>query len=198
MSQTQIQPLPPHAVRGAAAVMARAFHDDPGWAWIIRDGERRRRVLPFVFQRALRLEAGRGDVFTAAGGAGVAVWVRPGTPWATAWRNFRAGLWQLPLLLHRDERRRLRRYLAVNAELHGAVVFGQHWYLTGLGVDPPRQRQGIGGQLLAWGVEQAALARLPVALLTANEDNVKYYEQRGFVVAAVRGDPMPMWGMIRR
>ena len=42
--------LSPDRLAEASAVLARAFHDDPAWVWLIPDDERRSRILPWLFR----------------------------------------------------------------------------------------------------------------------------------------------------
>ena len=58
----------------------------------------------------------------------------------------------------------------------------RHWYLFILGVDPPRQGQGVGGTLLAPTLERADRERLPCYLETMKERNVAFYRKHGFEV----------------
>jgi ribosomal protein S18 acetylase RimI-like enzyme len=56
------------------------------------------------------------------------------------------------------------------------------WYLDQLGVDPPRQGEGLGRTLVQFGLAQADRAGLPAFLETAAERNVRFYESLGFRV----------------
>jgi ribosomal protein S18 acetylase RimI-like enzyme len=189
--------LEPGRLPEAAAVYARAFHDDPAWTWVIRDEERRTRLLPFVFERVLRLETGRVQVVTAGEGAGVAIWVQPGTTRPSLRRLVRSGVLTMPLRLRLKERSRLRSYLRACWRLQAAAVPEPHWYLSGLAVDPPHQRRGIGRTLVEWGCERAAAEGAPAALLTSSRENVRYYERLGFEVVRAQTDPLPLWAMVR-
>jgi GNAT superfamily N-acetyltransferase len=75
-----------------------------------------------------------------------------------------------------------------------------HFYLQGLGTDPPRQGLGLGVAVL-----QPVLARcdrdgLPAYLETTKARNVGFYERRGFTVVGEANIPLggpPMWFMLR-
>ena len=56
------------------------------------------------------------------------------------------------------------------------------WYLDQLGVDPPRQGEGLGKALVQFGLEHAAQAGLAAFLETATERNVRFYQSLGFRV----------------
>jgi ribosomal protein S18 acetylase RimI-like enzyme len=172
-------------------VVARAFHDDPAWIWVFPDEERRSALLPYLFERALRLESLRGHLH-ADGEADVAIWIPPGARRATLVQTARSGLVLAPLRLRAGERLRLRRYLRACADLQQRDL-ADVWYLSGLAVDPEQQRRGIGSELVRWG-----LRRGNVGLLTSNRANIRFYERLGLRVVGEfweRGGPPRMWTM---
>jgi hypothetical protein len=60
----------------ASDVLARAFHDDPAWVWLIPDPERRARLLPWLFRVGFDVTA--ADVWATAGTVlGAARWLPP-------------------------------------------------------------------------------------------------------------------------
>ena len=71
-----------------------------------------------------------------------------------------------------------------------------YWYLASVGTRPERQREGLGGAVLA-----PVLARGERAYLeTSAEDNLRFYERLGFAVVAetvIDGGGPPVWGMLR-
>jgi ribosomal protein S18 acetylase RimI-like enzyme len=69
----------------------------------------------------------------------------------------------------------------------------RHWYLWVLGVQPDRQGQGFGGQLMAPILSQADRDGLPCYLETESERNVAFYRKHGFEVAH-EGD-IPGYGL---
>lgn len=181
----------------ASDVLARAFHDDPAWVWLIPDDDRRRRLLPWLFRIGFEVTA--ADVWTTDGLVrGAARWLPPGRPAmrigptlrALVATPFRLGAATSPFLAYG----RAVELLRVEAEP------GPHWYLAGIGVEPGLQRQGIGSALIAPGVEAAARDRLPTVLLTNNEANLPFYEEHGFVLVreedTPRGGPHA-WAMVK-
>ena len=84
--------------------------------------------------------------------------------------------------------------------MRAQVAPGPHWYLAGIGVDPPEQRRGVGAALLGPGLEGAARERVPCVLLTNNEANLPFYRTHGFEV--VREGETPRngpraWAMVK-
>ena len=77
---------------------------------------------------------------------------------------------------------------------------GPHWYLAGIGVDPPEQRRGIGSALLEPGIAAAENDGLPCVLLTNAARNLPFYESHGFEVVLetdTPGGPPHAWAMVK-
>ncbi len=182
----------------ASAVLARAFQDDPAWTWLLPDAARRRQVLPWLFRLGFDVTA--ADVWGTEGEVlGAARWLPPGRPpvriaatlRALALTPLRLGSVTLPFLAYGR---------AVEA-LRAEVAPGPHWYLAGIGVDPPHQRRGIGSALLEPGLRASREARVPAVLLTNLEANLGFYEQHGFRVVREGRTPEDgpqAWAMVRR
>jgi ribosomal protein S18 acetylase RimI-like enzyme len=181
----------------ASDVLARAFHDDPAWVWLIPDAEKRRRLLPWLFRVGFDVTA--AEVWTTSGVVrGAARWLPPGRPpmrvgptlKALVTTPFRLGPAIAPFLAYGR---------AVEA-LRAEAMPGPHWYLAGIGVDPSAQRQGVGAALLQPGLRAAASAGLPAVLLTNNEANLHFYESHGFVVERQGHTPQDgprAWAMVK-
>jgi ribosomal protein S18 acetylase RimI-like enzyme len=69
---------------------------------------------------------------------------------------------------------------AVLEQLGEAHPSFPHWYMPWLGVDPARQGQGLGGELLARCLRHVDRDRLPAYLETSNPRTVGFYERYGF------------------
>ena len=181
----------------ASDVLARAFHDDPAWVWLIPDAEKRRRLLPWLFRVGFDVTA--ADLWTTEGIVrGAARWVPPGRPpmrigptlKALATTPFRLGTAIAPFLAYGR---------AVEA-LRAEVMPEPHWYLAGIGVDPSAQGRGIGAALLQPGLNAAARAALPAVLLTNNEANLRFYRRHGFEVVGEQPTPKNgpnAWAMVK-
>ena len=181
----------------ASDVLARAFHDDPAWVWLIPDPSRRAHLLPWLFRIGFDVTA--ADVFVTTGPVlGAARWLPPGRPAMRVGPTLRA-LVTTPIRLGAATGSFLAYGRAVE-QLRADVAGGPHWYLAGIGVDPAAQRRGVGSAHLRPGVEAAAKAALPTVLLTNNEANLPFYESHGFAVIR-RGrtpeDGPDAWAMVR-
>jgi ribosomal protein S18 acetylase RimI-like enzyme len=166
-------------VAEAAAVLARAFQDDPAWLWVLPDAERRAKALPLLFELGFRLID--AQIWTTQGKMlGAARWMPPGRPRINVWPALRAVV-ATPLSLRGATSRFLAYGRAVDG-LRQAGVSLPHWYLAGIGVEPAQQRQGIGGALLAPGIDAAERDGVPCALITNSEENLSFYRAHGFEV----------------
>jgi len=181
----------------ASDVLARAFHDDPAWVWLIPDAARRARLLPWLFRIGFDVTA--ADVYATSGAVlGAARWLPPGRPSMRVIPTVRA-LVVTPFRLGAATTSFLAYGRAVET-LRNEAEPGPHWYLAGIGVDPSAQRRGFGSALLAPGVDAAQRAGLPAVLLTNNEVNLAFYEANGFRVVregdTPKGGPHA-WAMVR-
>ena len=181
----------------ASDTLARAFHDDPAWVWLIPDAERRARLLPWLFRVGFDVTA--ADVWGTAGQVlGAARWLPPGRPPMRVGPTLRA-LVTTPLRLGSATGPFLHYGGAVEA-LRAEAMPGRHWYLAGIGVDPTAQRRGIGSALLRPGLDAAAQDGLPAVLLTNSAVNLPFYERNGFEVVREGSTPEDgphAWAMVK-
>ena len=192
--------------RAVAGLLARAFQDDPITAWVVPDAARRAVFLRALFSAALRSARRSGRVDRHARSedgsvaAGAAIWLAPGRFPMTRAQMLVSGHLLLPLRLSLTGWRRLLRVNRYALMLHHRTAPGPHWYLHGIGVEPSRQRHGVGETLIAAGTERADRDRLPCYLETAVESTLPLYERYAFRVE-IRGrippDGPPIWAMLR-
>jgi ribosomal protein S18 acetylase RimI-like enzyme len=194
----EIVKLRPDQAAEASAVLARAFHDDPAWAWVLPDPRRRAVLLPWLFR--MGFEITEADVWTTASAVrGVARWLPPGRPPLRLGAALVAFV-ATPVRL-REATPRFLAYGRAVESLRARVAPGPHWYLAGLGVDPSEQRKGVGSALLAPGLEGALREGLPCVLLTNSQQNIAFYARHGFEVTleeeTPRGAPKA-WALVRK
>jgi GNAT superfamily N-acetyltransferase len=75
-----------------------------------------------------------------------------------------------------------------------------HWYLSGIGTDPPVQGTGAGSALMRSRLERCDAAGLAAYLESSKESNVPFYQQHGFRVTSevtVPGGGPTLWLMWR-
>lgn len=183
----------------ARLVLGRAFHDYPLMQYAVRDTERRLRGTTALYGAILRDCLRHGEVF-AADGAAVACWLPPGTEMPNFARQVRAGMLGLPWRFGVRGFRRLLDYDKIAQRLHHQYAHKPHWYLAALGVEPDRQRQGLGSRLLEPQLARADRDGHVCYLDTHRESNVRLYERHGFRVmweGTAPGHPVTVWSMRR-
>ncbi|HNR31803.1 MAG TPA: GNAT family N-acetyltransferase [Candidatus Hydrogenedentes bacterium] len=172
--------LPHENYADVAALIARAFRDDPLTCFMLPDPATRRWSMEWIHTRWFRVVGALGGTFTTQGGGGVAVWWPPGgRDRITLWRIARAGLLWTPLRVGWAYTQRMREAYA-DVERHAEAFRAPHWYLDILAVDPASQGRGLGGALIRHVTERADRDRLPCYVVTHNLRNVPYYERFGF------------------
>jgi ribosomal protein S18 acetylase RimI-like enzyme len=193
-----IERLQPGRLDEASAVLARAFHDDPAWVWVIPDEQRRARLLPWLFR--IGFDVTVADVWTTVGEpvAGAARWLPPGRAAMRVGPALRA-LVATPLRLGSASGRFFAYGRAVES-LRARVAPAPHWYLAGIGVEPALQSQGVGTALLQPGIEGSRRDGVRAVLLTNSERALPFYERSGFRVVAQSETPVggpQAWAMVR-
>jgi ribosomal protein S18 acetylase RimI-like enzyme len=194
-----VRPFARADLTATVATLFRAFDDDPVMMWIFPDQRMRRRRLPGFFAGTLRSTSLRyeGTEVCVRGGAvlGGAIWLPPGTWRPPLWRQLVA----LPSVAFR-----LGSRLAVASATYGALLRlhpqRPHWYLSGIGTDPPVQGTGVGGELMRSRLARCDAARLPAYLESSKERNVPFYERHGFRVTGeltIPGGGPTLWLMWR-
>lgn len=181
----------------AVETLAIAFHDDPLLEIVSPDRSRRAEIGRWFMRGALAMGLPRGETWVNDDASAVAIWLPPGGTDIGMVEMLRAGLWRLPLMVGLGGAGRVMGALGATEQFH-KTVHGPHWYLMSLATRPERQGQGLGGQLMAIGLDQADAAGLPVYLETATDANIAFYGKRGFEVvgqAQVAGHTLT--GMVR-
>lgn len=184
----------------AAAVLARAFQDDPLMVVALPDAERRARSLPRLIELNVRYAARYGEVYATPGMEGAAVWLPPGRAQASRGGMLRVGALVAPLTVSWVALRRLAAQEALTAHLHGQHAPMPHWYLSQIGVEPASQGRGFGGKLLAPLLARMDAEGVPCYLETAREGNVALYRRYGFAIVAEGdlGGGLRVWAMLRQ
>jgi ribosomal protein S18 acetylase RimI-like enzyme len=170
-------------VDALAAMLARAFAQDPFYSYLAGDaperGERMRRGWAGILRHASdRLST----TYTTDDHAGAAIWHPPGYGGA----SFIGSLRLMPSVARlAGGYRRLRqisRAISALEERRAHHVPAPHYYLSALGVEPGRQGEGIGTALVAPVLGRARDEGLAAYLETATARNVLLYERLGFEV----------------
>lgn len=164
-----------------AAVLGRAFHNDPVMSWILADETRRAKGLPRLFAAITRHHflAGGGAEMAARDGeiGAAALWDGPGR-WKQTPREELRMLPTMVLAFGRD----LRRGQQVVELMKQHHPEEPHWYLAVIGSDPAVRGGGFGHALMQSRLERVDAEHAPAYLESSNPDNVPYYMRFGFEV----------------
>ncbi|MGH7621558.1 MAG: GNAT family N-acetyltransferase [Gemmatimonadaceae bacterium] len=191
----------------AAQALARAFWDDPLMGYIWPDDAMRRTLLPIFMRGAIQLAAPYGESFTAGSSPiGGACWLPPGNtkiPTLTVIRILLPNIWRWRL----GPLQRFGRIMDEFDKKHHTAFQSDpapkdHWYLMLLGIDPPRQGQGLGGLLMSDVLQRADAQGRKSYLETQKARNVPFYEKHGFAVVehfnCDSGRGPECWTMLRQ
>jgi ribosomal protein S18 acetylase RimI-like enzyme len=199
--EIQVVPLAQSQVGEVAGVLARAFHDDPYWSWVLPSDSRRSQVLPWFMEAWVRYCRKRGEGYTTDGKVkGAALWIPPERYPLSNVGIMLAGMFLLPFKFGRVAFSRMMTSLSCHERLHKRDVPQRHWYLSTLGVEPARQGRGIGGAVIQPVLARADAEGLSCYVETEKARNVPFYQRHGFEVV-VEGD-LPkggprFWTMLR-
>ena len=176
-----------------AAMLARAFCDDPVTAWFYPDAARRLHHGERFFAIRLRQLEGHRMTFTNDGRTGAALWAPPGH-WRESFRQSLRMLPMLPVLLPR-----LARSTRAVREIERRHPVAPHYYLSVIGTDPEKQGGGIGSALLAPMLHRCDETRTAAYLESSKESNLSFYARHGFAVRERIELPEgpPLWLMWR-
>jgi GNAT superfamily N-acetyltransferase len=167
----------------AGRVLGRAFWHDPLVEYILPDTERRARALPAFMTGGARYGHLFGEVYTSSESIeGAAVWMPPGSGEMDEERMTAAGMMEVALAMGDESLNKFFSVMGLLDELRKRDAGDPFWYLFILGVDPPRQGQGVGGRLIAPVLARADEAGLPCYLETMKTRNVPFYRKHGFEI----------------
>lgn len=176
-----------------AAVLSRAFFDDPVMSWAVPDDRRRSRILPEFFEVFTATFLRYEEVYLDEGHGGAALWAPPGQP-AVDEENADEFNGRMETIFGADAPHTFE-LIALLDECH---PHEPHYFLQFLGVVPEQQGKGIGSALLTAVLERCDRERLPAYLEATSRDSRRLYERHGFEatgeIAAAGGPPLwPMW-----
>jgi len=118
----------------------------------------------------------KGHTYTTDDLAGCAMWAPPGKWKLTIAQQLRMA----PVMMRLMSGVNLRNGARLNVQVEHAHPKDPHWHLSVLGVDPSRQRSGVGSSLLRVVLDRADGERVLCHLETSKEENLAYYTRFGF------------------
>lgn len=179
----------------AAALLARAFQEDPYFRWVDANAPRRMRMLETVFEAMLKHSARRGGVLIEPG-IGAVEWKPPEHVHLGVGAIISSGMWRVGVAVPPSVSRRLARHddaamARVEPFLGPATV-----YLGSFGVEPALAGQGHGGRLLHRALAEMATRWTTCVLRTEQPRNVPFYLRHGFTLvdeAVVAPSGLRVW-----
>jgi GNAT superfamily N-acetyltransferase len=177
-----------------ATTLARAFQDDPVFAWCVPGPERRAEILPAFFDVLARAVVPHEASEVTSDAQGAALWVPQGRP-PVAEDDAPAFEARLADLLGSDG----DRTFALMSVLEEHLPTTEHRHLWFLSVDPRAQGQGLGSALLRSTLTRCDATGVPAYLEATSEHNRRLYGRHGFeVVGELSADGSPsLWPMWR-
>ncbi len=192
-TQTTTTRMRQHQIADSGAALGRAFFDDPLMEYILPDEGKRGPASTWFFTAAAKLGHHYGEVYTTGEKVdGNAIWLPPGKVKVSIPKMIRSGMLMAPIKFGLGPFSRFLTVMNTLEHLHDRDMPEPHWYLMVLGVDPPRQGQGVGGALIQPIIERADADGLPCYLETMKTRNVTFYEKHGFSV--IVEDDLPKGG----
>ena len=185
----------PEDVPAAAASLVRAFYEDPVLAYMFPNPRTRGKALGRFFRFQLRRTyLTRGVAYTTEECHSIALWLPP----KSSQLGIRDVLAQLPMLLILGRRAGAAlRLVQLVESRHPRTA---HYYLGGLGTDPPWQGKGLGSAVLRPVLESCDREGMPAYLESSKESNIPFYRRHGFEVTdevSVPDGPVRLWLMWR-
>jgi len=184
----------PDELGSLAAVLGRAYADDPVWSWVYPQPDRSRR-LARMFRPLLRATQDRGaTVLTDEARRGAAIWQRSDARGLGALGSGRVAAAMIA------SGARVRRGQAVMRAIEQRHPREPHWYLAVLGTDPAHWGEGVGSALVRHVLDDPAQGDEPAYLETETAANVPFYARHGFRVVGeldVPGGGPHLWLMWR-
>ena len=183
-----------HDRSAVAAMLARAFQDDPAFGYIFPDPVKRARQLPRLFALLYDSDGHAGMRLVSEGGEAATLWRAPGRA-LTGWGEIVRRIVPYAAALGAA----IPRALQVSGAIEANMPQGDFWYLHIAGCDPAAQGKGFGRRALTAGLERAA-GRLLCYLETATERNLGFYASAGFAVTGewrVGAEGPRFWSMLR-
>jgi ribosomal protein S18 acetylase RimI-like enzyme len=185
----------------AGHLLARAFHTNPTMVWGLPNESRRSAQLDWIMTLVVRLGLKYGKAFgLGAPLQAVTVWYLPEKAHNSLLEMLSVGFARGPWALGFRDFVRVMRALDFLDRIHRSAAPFPHYYLHAIGVDPARQRQGLGSRIMRATLVAVDAEGQPCHLETDKTEDVAFYEKHGYSVRSefrLLGDGPPCWTMSR-
>ena len=184
-----------------ADLLSEAFFYHPENLHGLPDEAERRQKLKYPFRTIAAMGVTYGMVYAPSPALEGVVVVLPYDKYRSISVKFmRQGLRQGMFKLGWRAMRRYSVFGKVLFPAHKQHAPGPHWYIFSIGVQPARQGQGLGSQLMQHVIDQADPLGIPIYLETELERNVRFYRALGFDILGKRlvpGTQVTFWFLRR-
>jgi ribosomal protein S18 acetylase RimI-like enzyme len=192
-------------IEKASETLSKAFYNDPIWSGFIPDDEKRKDMLPLMFEFSLNYAHKNGTIqLTSENIEGVAVWLTEKRADMSFIRIIFSNYFiqmMKKLGKYKKDMKIMQKTMKVLQKERKKIMKGKKYlYLMALGVNPEYQGNGFGGKLLRRLIEESKRLDVPVYLETETEENVIMYEHFGFKTIKEIDFPkfsFHIWQMIR-
>jgi ribosomal protein S18 acetylase RimI-like enzyme len=193
--------LTKHECSAAGDVGFRVFADDPVWAAVFPDADRRHRILASGFRGGLVHGVLSGKVVEATPTlSAVSMWAPPEYHDSVmSWMRALPALAGFVANLTLADARRFLRWTKGWETRRRQLLPQPHWYLEMICAAPRWQGFGLGAVLALHGLKRAAADGRPVYLETENPRNVRFYTKLGFEIVEAGDDHVlhvQIWRMV--
>lgn len=193
-------PLAEDEVERAAALIARAFDEDPLLVHMFPDAGERARLGPVHLEPVVRMCALYGSSWRTEDFDAVAAWMPPNAWPPSSERIAACGFAEAGLAVGEAAFARFHDVYGFVDAFHDRAAPGPHWLLNLVATEPGRQRRGAASAALAPVLERASAGGDPCYLETFVERNLAFYRRHGFEVFVDETHPgtgIRCWGMLR-
>jgi ribosomal protein S18 acetylase RimI-like enzyme len=188
---TRIEVVTPAGMHRAVATMVLSFAGDPVMRYWMPEPDAYLDGFPAIVAAFGGRAFEHGTAYATDRHSGAALWLPPGV------EPDREALIASFARAVPDEKQET--LFAIAEQMDGYHLDGPHWYLPLIGVDPARQRSGLGSALMEHALRQCDRDRLPAYLESTNPANLPLYQRHGFrVLGTIRvADVPPIFPMLR-
>jgi ribosomal protein S18 acetylase RimI-like enzyme len=162
-----------------AAVLSRAFHDDPYYGYIMPNRNKSQEQIHWWMKLLLNYTLKYGDIYYTDDHKAIAMWLGPEKPVVEDIKILSMGLILYPFKIGL---RNFMRLLDIDGQWkkEHKKEDKRHYYLMAIGVEPEFQQKGMGSRLMQVGLKKADDEKLECFLETVTPEDVRFYEKHSF------------------
>ena len=188
-------------IQKASILLADAFQKDPLLNKLYEGKSDLDRKFRNFFEIPIRYCLKYGSVWSTDGLEGIACWLPGKLSYMNFWRMLSSGAVLPSIRMGSKVAKTMQEaFISVDASRKTCANNEDYIYLFVLGVSTEHQGKGFGGKLLRNLISLSSKQKVPIYLETETEDNVKFYENRGFKVYKKLDLPvlkLPLWMMVK-